>query len=55
MGLTMGLTMDNEDRNYMNYLDEVYGVDGYGLLMIKGDPIAFEVGKNEWLKENKAY
>ena len=40
-----------EQKDYMAYLDEVYGVEGYGLLLAKGDPIAFEVGFNEWEKE----
>lgn len=41
-----------EENAYMEYLDEVYG-PGYGLLLYKGDPIAFEVGMEEWLLENQ--
>jgi hypothetical protein len=33
-----------EETEYMEYLSEAVGVDGYGLLMYKGDPIQFQVG-----------
>jgi hypothetical protein len=35
---------------FADYLDEVMGND-YGRLMESGDPIAFEVGYNEWVRE----
>jgi hypothetical protein len=41
-----------EEKQYMNYLDEIYH-PGYGLLLYKGDPIAFSVGMNEYLHENE--
>ena len=41
------------EREYMNYLDEVTGIDGYGLLMLMGDPIQFSVGFYEWEIEDK--
>jgi hypothetical protein len=41
-----------EETEYMEYLSETVGVDNYGLLMYKGDPIQFQVGLNEWLREN---
>lgn len=46
-----------EEIEYMDYLDEVYPdlpCGGLGLLLIKGDPIAFQVGLDEYLanKEN---
>lgn len=40
-----------EDKEYMEYLDGLYDAPDYGLLMFKGDPIAFEVGKNEYFLE----
>jgi hypothetical protein len=37
---------------YMDYLDSLYDVPGgYGLLLRKGDPVAFELGLQEWLSE----
>lgn len=41
-----------EEKDYMDYLDDV-NCEGYGLLLGKGDPIAFQVGLNEWLMEIK--
>ena len=38
-----------EEIDYMNHLEEIYDAPNYGLLYRKGDPIAFEVGMNEWL------
>ena len=38
---------------YMDYLDEVY-CDDYGRLQKLGDPIAFSVGLNEWLRAKEA-
>lgn len=37
-----------EERAYMNYLNELYGIPNYGLLFYKGDPIAFQIGLREW-------
>jgi hypothetical protein len=42
---------DEGDRRYMDYLDECYDAPSYGLLMFKGDPTAFSIGKAEWLAE----
>lgn len=36
------------DRDYMDYLDGLYDAPDYGLLVFKGDPTAFEVGRHEW-------
>jgi len=47
----MSYEWSKEEREYMDYLDEVYGIEGYGLLLAKGDPIAFNVGFQEWLTE----
>ncbi len=43
--------MEEDDKRYIEYLNETCDCDSYGLLMFKGDPIAFEVGRNEWLRE----
>ncbi len=38
------------ERNYMEYLDELVNAPiSYGLLLFKGDPIAFRLGCQEWL------
>lgn len=42
-----------EENEYMEFLDEVFGVEGIGLLTAKGDPIAFQVGLNEFQREKK--
>jgi len=42
-----------EEIDYMDYLEEIYDAPNYGLLYRKGDPIAFEVGMNEWLAEEE--
>ena len=45
-----------DETAYMEYLDEIHDVPGgYGLLLYNGDPIAFQVGMNEWLRENGTY
>ena len=41
-----------DERAYMDYLDEVY-CDDYGRLQKQGDPIAFSVGLNDWLREKE--
>jgi hypothetical protein len=41
-----------EEKAYMDYLDGIFH-PGYGLLVYKGDPIAFEVGMNEHLREKE--
>lgn len=46
--------MTFEENEYIKYLDDIQG-DGYGLLLYKGDPIAFEVGMNEWQRENNLF
>ena len=45
------MTWLEREREYMEYLDEIF-CEGYGLLLAKGDPIAFEIGFNEWEAEN---
>ena len=48
--------MDNitdDDRRYIEYLNEVWGDCDHGLLLFKGDPIAFEIGREEWLREQE--
>ena len=42
--------ISEDKKQYMIYLDEIHG-GGYGLLLYKGDPIAFEIGLNEYLRE----
>lgn len=44
-----------DERDYMDYLEDVYDAPDYGLLLYKGDPIAFEIGMNEWLQEEGKY
>jgi hypothetical protein len=44
---------DEDDKRYMDHLNYLYDAPDYGLLMFKGDPIAFEIGKNEWLSERR--
>ena len=44
-----------EECSYMDYLDEVYPglpLGGAGLLIAKGDPIAFQVGLQDWQAAN---
>jgi hypothetical protein len=50
-------TPDHDDLSYMDYLDNIYDAPDYGLLLFKGDPIAFEQGKRarlNYLKEGGA-
>ena len=42
-----------EETAYMDYLEGIYDAPDYGLLLYKGDPIAFEIGMNEWLSNNE--
>lgn len=43
-----------EENAYMDYLDEVYpDTPNYGLLLYQGDPIAFQVGMEDWLSERE--
>jgi len=42
-----------DETDYMDYLEEIYDAPDYGLLYRKGDPIAFEIGMNEWLAEKE--
>ena len=42
----------SDETKYMDYLETIYDCPDYGLLLRKGDPIAFEIGMNEWLNEN---
>lgn len=41
----------SDEIRYMDYLDGIFDAPNYGLLYRKGDPIAFEIGMNEWLRE----
>lgn len=41
-----------EEKQYMNYLDEVKCED-FGRLLFQGDPIAFQVGFNDWELEQE--
>lgn len=36
------------EYDFMDYLDKETNIGGYGLLMAKVDPIAFNVGCSEW-------
>jgi len=40
-----------KERAYINHLNEVTGNPDYGLLLYKGDPIAFQVGMRDWESE----
>ena len=42
-------SITSEQKEYMDYLDEIYPdiPGGYGLLLFKGDRIAFNVGFND--------
>lgn len=43
-------TPSREDIDYMDYLDDLYDTQPpFGLLLFKGDPIAFRLGRGEWL------
>ena len=42
-----------DETDYMDYLEEFYDAPDYGLLLRKGDPIAFEIGINEWLAQKE--
>ena len=48
------LNITDEESAYMEYLDDIYGVEGYGLLMFKGDPIQFQVGFEEYQAEGRS-
>ena len=43
----------SDEIKYMNYLEGIYDCPDYGLLLRKGDPIAFEVGMNDWLRNRE--
>ena len=47
-----------DDYAYMEYLDDLAddlpGGESYGLLLLKGDPTAFFLGRDEWLAEQNA-
>ena len=46
-----------EEIEFMDYLDDVYPdlpCGGFGLLLAKGDPMAFQVGLNEWEANKEA-
>ena len=37
-----------DDLAYITFLDGTTGVDGYGLRMFEGDPMAFAAGRREY-------
>ena len=43
----------SDEIKYMDYLEGIYDCPDYGLLLRKGDPIAFEVGMNDWLNNRE--
>ena len=49
--------MPAEDAAYAEYLDnlvdELPGGQSYGVLLYKGDPVGFAMGKQEWLDEQE--
>ncbi len=39
-----------KETAYMDYLESIYcDAPNYGLLLLKGDPVAFKIGMDEWL------
>lgn len=42
-----------EDYEFMEYIDEMTGRYGYGLSLYKGDPVQFDIGKNEYFREKE--
>ncbi len=46
--------MNDAEKAYADYLDDVFH-DGYGEELFEVDPIAFEVGMNEWLRLKGEY
>lgn len=51
---TIGLvTPSADDLAYMDYLNELAEIPtghGLGLLLFKADPVAFSLGRDEWLE-----
>jgi len=45
------VTPDKEDLAFMDQLDDLYPAPDYGLLLFKGDPAAFRIGKEEWITQ----
>jgi len=45
--------MNESTEKYMDFLDEIYGIEGYGMFHLENDPLAFEVGLNDWLRERE--
>jgi hypothetical protein len=49
-------TSSSDDLEYMEYLDEIGELPNghsFGLLLFKADPIAFRMGRDEWLIEHR--
>lgn len=50
-------TPTDDDARYMEYLDNLVddlpGGHSFGLLLFKGDPGAFRMGRDEWLTEEE--
>jgi hypothetical protein len=46
--------MTTNERDYAEQLDEFMG-EGEGRSLLNKDPVAFEVGMNEWLRDNNRY
>lgn len=42
-----------EDLEYMDYLNGLPAPDDWALLLYKGDPIAFELGKDEYFSQKQ--
>jgi len=44
--------MTTDEKDYIDYLNSLCDAPDYGLLLFQADPIMFEIGKNEWLRDN---
>lgn len=45
--------MTDKEKEYAEHLNEIYDAPDYEYLLYKGDPIQFNVGFNEWIREGK--
>jgi hypothetical protein len=42
-------SVTDTDQQFMDYLDELYDTrPSFGMLLFKGDPIAFRLAREEW-------
>ena len=48
-------TEEEIEKMYQEWLDEIgrAGIDNYAMLMEKGDPIAYQVGLNDFISEER--